>query len=230
MSLSQELPNDVGMKYQHTYILDSDNQPVYLIGYDGGTNAIVVNENREEVVKPLYELFAPVLPWGFCNNLSGSNFIHLQRTAARTVKKGICDNTVRCNTPLNHKVIRASLSPSFSTWPRLKSGDKRGALSPLFAVDGSTLIDMAGKRIASIINEHIVIRAGLDSNYHQWLQGEIERVVGEGVVVSSDDERVVGQEVPDQRMWFDEGATYTLREMRRRLDAMVDNEQWGEEI
>lgn len=194
MSLAQELPNDIGMKYQSTYVLDENNQPVYFRDYVGGDEALVVTENREEISKPLSELFAPVFPWGFCNNLSGTNFIHLQRTAARTVKKGICDNTVHSNTSLNHNVIRAALSPSFSTWRRLKDGTSKGALSSMFAVNGSHLLDLAGRRIANIINEHIVIKASIDNNYNQWLQGELARIVGEGVVVDRDDERVVSRE------------------------------------
>lgn len=212
MSLSQEIPSDVGMKYQSTFVLDEANQPVYFRDYVGGGEALVVTENREEITKPLSELFAPVFPWGFCNNLSGTNFIHLQRTAARTVKKGICDNTVRSNTSLNHKVVRAALSPSFSTWGRLKDGVSKGALSPMFAVNGSHLIDLAGRRIASIINEYVVIKASLDNNYSQWLRGELPRIVGEGVIVSPDDERIQPQG-PD--------AMEILFRMRARLNEMV---------
>lgn len=242
MSLDRELATDIGMKYLSTYVLDENNQPVYFRDYGGGPNALVVTENREGISKPLSELFAPVFPWGFCNNLSGSNFLHFQRTAARTVKKGICDNTVRCNTSLNHKVIRAALAPSFSTWNRLKDGESKGALSSVFAVNGSSLIDLAGKRIASIINEHIIIKTNLDNNYHQWLQRELERVVGEGVIVDGDDETVILDEMfttpssafhqSRQNVRFDDTSeTAILERMRTRLNGMMyDDEELEDEV
>lgn len=213
-SLATELLSDVDMKYADTYVLDAEGNPVYFYrtGEDGSGR--VLNNNDETLFYPLDQLFVPELPWGYVNNLSGSNYISFRRTANRTVKKGVCNSNIQASMAIGFNSLRAYLNPSFSTWDRLKVGTKKGALSRMFAVNGRMIVDFNNNHVATITNELITLSQRVSRQYRTYLERALTSLVGEGVIVSSDDERVQHAPSPDLE---EEDEAFTISSYLREM-------------